>query len=189
MVSPVTPVSADHPADRERTAVPDHLGSQGTRVRRVVTESLDQRESKETQVFLVSVAPVLLVSQDYQVLREILAPLVLPVALASLVRRERWVSLACLGPLAALGPLAHQVWPSRVPKVTPAPPDPLEEEVPKVLQVLLAPKVPVALSAAEGPKVRREFPEFLDRLVSPERREISDRPDSRVMLAFLVPKG
>lgn len=183
MVSPVTPVSADHPADRERTAVPDHLGSQGTRVRRVVTESLDQRESKETQVFLVSVAPVLLVSQDYQVLREILAPLVLPVALASLVRRERWVSLACLGPLAALGPLAHQVWPSRVPKVTPAPPDPLEEEV------LLAPKVPVALSAAEGPKVRREFPEFLDRLVSPERREISDRPDSRVMLAFLVPKG
>lgn len=64
-----------------------------------------------------------------QVLREILAPLVLPVALASLVRRERWVSLACLGPLAALGPLAHQVWPSRVPKVTPAPPDPLEEEV------------------------------------------------------------
>lgn len=50
MVPLVTPVPPEAPADRERMAVPDHLGSQATRVRQVATESLDQRESKETKV-------------------------------------------------------------------------------------------------------------------------------------------
>lgn len=168
------------PVDQESLAVQEAQAFQATKVRQVAMESLDQLESKESQVCLVMVVQDLLVFQDCQVRREtpvFQAPLVLQV---SLVLREMLASLAFLVLQVALGPLDLQGCRCRAPKVIKDNRDHLEE------QVHLDPRVPVGPQEVAALREREAALDLLASLVSLDRKEILVLLDSQVATGSLV---
>lgn len=155
-------------------------GCQERRVRQVGTGSQDQLESKESQVFLVTVVPVHLGFQGCQVQRETQvfpANLAVPVSLAL---KEMLVSPALLVPQATLALLGPQDWVCKAPKDSKDPLDHQED------QVDLAHRVPVGLQEAAALRERRVFLAPQANQASPDRREILELPASRVPLVFPV---
>lgn len=148
-----------------------------------MTESQDQLESKESQVFLVLVGLARLVFQVYQVPRETQVCPVLLVLLGSLVPKERLVSLVTLAPQEALVLLALLVFLCRARKDCKDLQD-LPEE-----QVLLVHRVLVVLQAAAESKERRASPELPAHQASQDRRARPAPLVSRVRLVCLEVLG
>lgn len=179
-VHPAVPVSLELPGGPESLADLEVQEVQERKVRQDVTVSQDQLESRESQVLLVMAAPVLLVFQVCQALREtpvFLAPLAV---LVSLVLKEMLASLVPLVLEETPALLGLQDWLCKDPKDSKVPLDHLDAQVDP------AHRVPVDLKEVAVLKARRVFPALLASLASPGRRESLVVQDSRVPLVFLV---
>lgn len=177
-VGPVPQVSLELPEDQESSADQDHQVCQERRVRQAGTGSQDQRESKESQGFLVMVDPAHLGFQDYQVQREIQVFRAHLAILVSQAPKETLVSLALLVLQATLDLQDLLDWLCRAQKDSKDPLDHLEE------QVDLGHRVPVDPQEVAVLRERRVSPAPLASRALADRKEILVLPDSRGPLVF-----